>query len=130
MRRMTARCRVSSPWKVILDVSVPNELFAIIKDMVLVTNFVLYYSDTKSKPKKCVMAFTSQTRVRNLLLQLMDSDMSKEDFLQKQIKGQRRTEVIVSEDKQFGMLYKYQKQVISFDFHYGFWNEQGFPQHL
>ena len=76
------------------------------------------------------MAFTSQTRVRNLLLQLMDSDMSKEDFLQKQIKGQRRTEVIVSEDKQFGMLYKYQKQVISFDFHYGFWNEQGFPQHL
>ena len=123
MRRMTARCRVSSPWKVILDVSVPNELFAIIKDMVLVTNFGLYYSDTTLNPNKCVVAFTSQTQVRDILLQLMDSDMSKEDFLQKQIKGQRRTEVIVSEDKQFGMLYKYQKQVISFDFHYGFWNE-------
>ena len=53
----------------------------------------------------------------------MDSGMSKENFLQKNIKGQRRIEVIVSENKQFGMLYNYQKQVISFDFHYGFWNE-------
>ena len=27
MRRMTTRCRVSSPWKVIMDISIPNELF-------------------------------------------------------------------------------------------------------
>ena len=40
---MTTRCRVSSPWKVIIDISIPNELFLIIKDMIFVTNYGLYY---------------------------------------------------------------------------------------
>lgn len=101
--------------------------------MVLVTNYGLYYQETKSKPKKFVIAFTSLVRVRNLFIQLMNSDMPKEDFLLRiKFKGkdQRRIEIIVSEEKQFGMLYNSQKEVISFDFQYGFWNEHGFPQHL
>ena len=104
MRRMTTCCRVNSPWKVIMDISIPNELFSIIKDMVLVTNYGLYYHETKSKPKKCVIAFTSHVRVRNLFLQLMNSDMPKEDFLRRKFKGQdrRRIEILVSEEKQFG----------------------------
>ena len=129
MRRMTTRCRVSSPWKVIMDISIPNELFLIIKDMIFVTNYGLYYHETKSKPEKFVIAFTSHVRVRNLFLQLMNSEMPKEDFLRRTYKGkdQKRIEIIVSEEKQFGMLYNSQKEIISFDFHYGFWNEHGFP---
>ena len=88
MRRMTTRCRVSSPWKVIMDISIPNELFLIIKDMIFVTNYGLYYHETKSKPKKFI-AFTSHVRVRNLFLQLMNSEMPKEDFLLKNIQGKR-----------------------------------------
>lgn len=80
-RRKTTRCRVSSPWKVIMDISIPNELCLIIKDMILVTNYGLYYHETKSKPKKFVIAFTPHVRVRSLFLQLMNSEMPKEDFL-------------------------------------------------
>ena len=132
MRRMTTRCRVNSPWKVIMDISIPSELFSIIKDMVLVTNYGLYYHETKCKPKKFVIAFTSHVRVRNLFLQLMNSGMPKEDFLRRKFKGKdrKRIEIIVSEEKQFGMIYNSQKEMISIDFHYGFWNEHGFPQHL
>ena len=116
-RRMSVRCKVLSPWKVNLQVNVPKELFSIIKDIVFETNYGLYYSETKSKPKKCVMAFTIAERVRNLFIRLMDTDLI-------------GLELIVSEDKQFGMMYNSEKELLYFDFHYGFWNEQGFPQHL
>ncbi len=129
-RRMSVRCKVLSPWKVTLEVNVPNELFSIIKDIVLETNYGLYYSETNSKPKKCVMAFTSEERVRNVFARLMDTDLPRENFLKRKFKGQRRLELIVSEDKQFGMLYNSEKEHLYFDFHYGFWNEQGFPHHL
>ena len=74
--------------------------------MILVTNYGLYYHETKSKPKKFVIAFTSHVRVRNLFLQLMNSEMPKEDFLRRTYRGkdQKRTEIIVSEEKQFGMV--------------------------
>jgi hypothetical protein len=132
MRRMTTHCRVNSPWKVIMDISIPSEVFSIIKDMVLVTNYGLYYHETKRKPKKFVIAFTSHVRVRNLFLQLMNSGMPKENFLLRKIKrkDRKRIEIFVSEEKQFGMIYNSQKEMISIDFHYGFWNEHGFPQHL
>ena len=129
-RRMSVRCKVLSPWKVNLQVNVPKELFSIIKDIVFETNYGLYYSETKSKPKKCVIAFTSAERVRNLFIRLMDTDLPSEQFLRRRFKGQRRLELIVSEDKQFGMMYNSEKELLYFDFHYGFWNEQGFPQHL
>ena len=57
--------------------------------MVLVTNYGLYYHETKSKPKKFVIAFTSHVLVRNLFLQLMNSDMPKEDFLAEKVQGER-----------------------------------------
>ena len=58
-RRMSVRCKALTPWKVTLEVSIPIELFSIVKDIVLETNYGLYYLETKAKPKKCVMAFTS-----------------------------------------------------------------------
>lgn len=130
MRRMTTRCSVKNPWKVVLEVSVPFEIFGIFKDIVYETNFGVYTHKTKSKCKKCVMAFTSRLRVANLFLRLMESDMPKEDFLQKKFKSQKRIGVIISEEKQFGLLYNYNKEMICFDFSYGFWNDHGFPQHL
>ena len=58
MRRMTTHCRVNSPWKVIMDISITSELFSIIKDMVLVTNYGLYHHETKCKPK-CYRIYVS-----------------------------------------------------------------------
>ena len=131
MRRMTTRFCVRNPWKVVLEVSLPKELFAVIKEIVERTNFGVFTGETRSKKaKKSVMAFTSYARVRSLFFKLMDSDMPREDFLRKKIKGLKRIEAIINEDRQFGMLYNHDKEVMSFDFFYGFWNEQGFPQHI
>ena len=130
MRRMTAKCKVRSPWKVLMDVKISIELFTIIRDLVLETNYGVYYDETKSKPKKCVMAFTSLARVKTLFTQLMDTSVHPDEFLCKKVKKTSRIEVIVNEEKQFGLLYNYGKELLSFDFHYGLWNEHGFPQHL
>ena len=45
--------------------------------MIFVSNYGLYYHETKSKPKKFVIALTSHVRVRNLFLQLMNLEMPK-----------------------------------------------------
>ena len=104
-RRMSVRCKALSPWKVTLEVSIPNELFSILKDIVLEINYGLYYSETKAKPKKCVIGFTSTERARNLLNRLMDTDHTNEDFLHKRFKGQRRIRRILWQEKSLRKLF-------------------------
>jgi len=131
MRRMTTRFCVRNPWKVLLEVSLPKELFNIMKEIVARTNFGVFTGETKSKTaKKSVIAFTSYARVRSLFIKLMDSDMPRADFLRKKFKGLKRIEAIINEDHQFGMLYDQSKEVMCFDFSYGYWNDHGFPQHI
>ena len=33
-------------------------------------------------------------------------------------------------EKQFGIKYSYKKELITIDFHYGYWNEHDWPQHV
>ena len=44
MRRISVRCKVLNPWKVVLEVSVPKELFVIMKDIGFETMYGLHYS--------------------------------------------------------------------------------------
>ena len=37
---------------------------------------------------------------------------------------------IVDADKQFGIKYSLQKEMITFDFYYGYWYDHGWPQHV
>ena len=133
MRRMVTRCSVKHPWKVVLDVVIPVEIFTILKDVVSESNFGQYTHETRgtrATKKMCVIAFTCRLRVANLFLRLMQADLRKEDFLRKTYKTQKRIEAIISDEKQFGITYNYNKELCTFDFFYGFWNDHGFPQHL
>ena len=133
MRRMGTRCSVKNPWKVVLDVGIPVEIFTIIKDVVSESNFCVYTHETrgtKSTRKMYIVAFTSRLRVANFFLRLMQSDMPKQDFLRKTFKTQKCIQAIVSDEKQFGITYNFNKELCTFEFFYGFWNDHGFPQHL
>jgi len=39
-------------------------------------------------------------------------------------------EAIVDADKQFGIKYSLPKEMITFDFYYGYWNKHGSPWHV
>jgi hypothetical protein len=53
-------------------------------------------------------------------------------YLQRKLKGYRKdheVRVLVSEDKDFGILYNFKKGQLIIGYHYGEWNSFGFPQH-
>ncbi|KAJ7385921.1 hypothetical protein OS493_012249 [Desmophyllum pertusum] len=61
---------------------------------------------------------------------LTDQNLTEESFLKRVIKGEKRVEAIIDAEKQFGMKYSYEKEVVIIDFYYGYWNEHGWPQHV
>ena len=125
-RRMSPRCAVKHPWQVIVEDRLPRELFNVLDSLVNRTNFGLITMKTR---KNCVFAFTVERRVRKVFNDLTDQQLVKENFLARKIKGNKRVEAIISEEKQFGIKYSYDKETITIDFYYGFWNEHGWPQH-
>lgn len=125
-RRMSPRCAVKHPWQVIVEDRLPIELFNVLESLVSCTNFGLITVKTR---KNCVFAFTRERRVRKVFNDLTDQQLGKENFLARKIKADKRVEAIISEEKQFGIKYSYEKEIIAIDFYYGFWNEHGWPQH-
>jgi len=83
--------------------------------LVSCTNFGLITVKTR---KNCVFAFTRERRVRKVFNNLTDQQLA-----------DKRVEAIISEEKQFGIKYSYEKEIIAIDFYYGFWNEHGWPQY-
>ena len=125
-RRMSARCAVKHPWQVIVEDRLPRELFNVLNVLVSRSNFGVIVVKTR---KTCVFAFTKERRVRKVFNDLTDEKLGKENFLARKIKGNKRVEAVISEEKQFGIKYMYDKETITIDFYYGFWNEHGWPQH-
>ena len=68
--------------------------------------------------------------MRKLFSDLTDQILTRESFLKRKVKGGKRVEAIVDAAKQFGMKYSLWKEIITFDFYYGYWNEHGWPQHV
>ena len=126
-RRMLPRCSVKHPWQVVLEEKLTRELFDILEATVSRTNFGVIAVRTQ---RNCVFAFTSYNRVKKVFSDLTDQSLTKESFLKRKVKGGKRVEAIVHADKQFGVKYCFKKELITFDFYYGFWNEHGWPQHV
>lgn len=126
-RRMSARCSVKNPWHVILEDRLPRELFGILEGIISKTIYGLITAKTQ---KNCVYAFTSPIRTRRVFCALTDQNLTEESFLKRVIKGEKRVEAIIDAEKQFGMKYSYEKEVVIIDFYYGYWNEHGWPQHV
>jgi len=56
---------------------------------------------------------------------LTNQNLTKEHFLKRKVKDEKRVEGIIDANKQFGIKYCYKKESIIFDFYYEFWNEHG-----
>lgn len=125
--RMSPRCSVKHPWQVIVEEKLAKELFQMIEATVSRTNFGAITVKTQ---KNCVFAFTSKNRVRKVFSDLTGQSTDQERFLKRRAKGDKRVEAIIDKDKQFGMKYSFHKEIITFDFYYGCWNEHGWPQHV
>ena len=80
--------------------------------------------------KTCFLAFSKEIRVRRLFCDLMDSEITSEEFLKRKIKGLRRIEAIINDEKDFNICYNYEKEVITFEFCFGSWNEHSWPQYV
>lgn len=126
-RQMSPRCSVKHPWQVIVKAGLPRELFNILETIVSRTNFGVI---TVRTPEDCAYAFTSRNRVREVFSNCTDKNLTQQRFLKRRIKGDKRVEAIIDEEKQFGMKYCYNKELMAIDFYYGYWNEHDWPQHV
>ena len=119
---MATKCSVKKPWHVILEDRLPKELFIILEEVVSKTRYSLITVKTQ---KNCVFAFTSRIGVRRVFCALTDQNLTKESLLKRIIKGEKRVEAIIDEEKQFGMRYIFDKEILTIDHYYGYWNDHG-----
>lgn len=123
---MTPGCSVKHPWKVIVKEKLPKELF----DMVEVTVSRTSFGEISMKTQtNCLFTFTSQKKVRKLFSDLTDKSTGRGSFLKRRLEGGKRVEAIIDKDKQFDVKYSFHKEMIIFEFYYGYWNGHGWPQH-
>ena len=71
-RRMSFRCGVRHPWRVILQDNFSVELFSIIKDIVNRTGYGVHVEEAGHTT---VMAFFSKIRIRNLFADLTGQEI-------------------------------------------------------
>ena len=120
--RISPRCSLKHPWQFIVEDRLSGELFKILEATVSHTNYGVITVKTQ---KNCVFAFTAYNRVRKVFSDLTDHNLTKEHFLKRKVKGEKRVEGIIDANKQFGIKYCYKKESIIFDFYYGFRSEHG-----
>ena len=125
-RRMTPGCSVKHPWKVIVKEKLPKELFDTVEATVSRTSFGEISMKTQTN---CLFTFTSQKKVRKLFSDLTDKSTGRGSFLKRRLEGGKRVKAIIDKDKQFDVKYSFHKEMIIFEFYYGYWNGHGWPQH-
>ena len=127
MRRMLARCAVRNPWRVVISEFFSKDLFMIFLEVVSRTSFGVACKTTK---KQVFIMFTDEARVRHVFCELMGTEIARKEFVKRSARGQRKVEAIIDEEKQFVVTYNIVKEMITFEFFYGLWNQHGWPQHL
>ena len=87
----------------------------------------------KGNSKGKIISFTTKSLVVKMFCLLSDrSEDYVNGFLERQLGGQRKgftKNILVSNDKDFGLVYNFKKGQLSLQFHYGEWNACGFPMH-
>ena len=104
----------------------PKEVFNVLTAIVSQTNFGVIKA---RMPKNCVYAFKSKSRVSKVFCNVTDESLDDASFLKPKVKRNKRVEAIINQDHQLGMKYSYNKEIVTIDFYYGYWNEHGWPQH-
>ena len=80
-----------------------------------------------------VVSFQSFLAVKEFLIALSSLSMLEvSGYLERRLKGNRKdhwTKLLVSETKDFSLIYHSNKGQFELGFHFGEWNTFGFPQH-
>ena len=127
MRKMTPRCGVKNPWRVIVSENVSRDLFDVIKQIATRNS---YGVTTHSTRKRITMVFTSETKVRHVFCEAVDCEIQAEKFLRRSASGRNKVQAIINRENEFGVSFNCTTEEITFDFYYGVWNEYGWPQHI
>ena len=88
------------------------------------------HCDIAGNRKGTVIAFTSEKGV--LQLSTMLSGKKEEEvkrYFRRSLKRRGKAKLIVNTDKNFSLIYKFNKGQLIIGFHFGVWNINGFPQH-
>ncbi|CAB4038661.1 Hypothetical predicted protein [Paramuricea clavata] len=132
-RRLIARPRIRKPWYFEFTRDIPKEIFLALKDALRSTNNPNLLTDINmdGNRKAFVISVTSLARVVSLFTELTEfSNRNVKSYLARKVtRSKGIAKVIVSDVKDFALVYKFAKRQLSINCHYGFWNTYGFPQH-
>lgn len=135
-RRLAGRVSIMRPYYAEIHRSIPYDIFAVIRRVITNVDeesFCEPLCYTSGNKKAEVISFTSLDSVEKLFSLLSGINIKdlKKSFSRK-LKGRRsghKVELLVSEDKDFGFLYRKKSGQMDIQFHYAEWNAYGFPQH-
>ncbi|CAB4044456.1 Hypothetical predicted protein [Paramuricea clavata] len=125
--------RIRKPWYFEFTRDIPKEIFLALKDALRSTNNPNLLTDINmdGNRKAFVISVTSLARVVSLFTELTEfSNRNVKSYLARKVtRSKGIAKVIVSDVKDFALVYKFAKRQLSINCHYGFWNTYGFPQH-
>ena len=134
-RRIGGRRSIRNPFYGEINKDTPIELFALIVRIVRgLHGFAEPFCYHSENTKAIVISFTSMRLVNELFVLL--SGLSKDvvaGYFKRSFSGSRKghaTAVLVTEVKDFALMYKKRSGKLVIGFNYGEWNVNGFPQHV
>ena len=133
-RRLGARKRMINPYFAEISRDLPRELFDfLVRILKSVPQFKEPRCFCASNKKGTVLTFTIKALFRQFMSILTGFSEDRVDgFLKRTLKGARsgnKVKVIVSEEQDLALVYKNRKGQLKISFHYGEWNNYGYPQH-
>lgn len=135
-RRLAGRRNLRRPFYSQIRRDIPEEMFRCLvqaikgcrRPLFCVPN--CYVVESK---KMTVVSFQSFLAVKEFLIALSSLSMLEvSGYLERRLKGNRKdhwTKLLVSETKDFALIYHSNKGQFELGFHFGEWNTFGFPQH-
>lgn len=124
-RRLTPQMSYLHPWIVRFDVPMPQEVFTLLHKGIVNRNRTSYGVDVLEKHGSVTMTFTNMRRLCVLFNQFEDC----QGFTKELGDGQGVVKLIVDNEKHGTFKYKIKKEILQFNFHYGYWNAHGISQH-
>ena len=135
-RRLAGRRNLRWPFYSQIRRDIPEEMFRCLVQAIKSCRRPLFCDPNcyvvESK-KMTVVSFQSILAVKEFLIALCLLSMPEVSaFLERRLKGNRKghwTKLLVSETKDFALIYHSNKGQFELGFHFGEWNTFGFPQH-
>lgn len=123
-RRLIARQRIRKPWYFEFTRNIPKEIFFALKDALRSTSNpnLLTNINMDGNRKAFVISVTSLARVVSLFTELTElSNRDVKSYLARKVtRSKGIAKVIVSDVKDFALVYKFSKRQLSVNCHYGF----------